>query len=327
MKNSQDKVICLACNDTPDVEFKLRCLIDSLRAHNKSIPVSLLFNGQMNKVLKNYLEHHEIIIRNYGVDTEIKWGNPTFLKWIAIAETAEFKKILYLDIDTFVSKSLSPLFNLLNQGSFWARIYPVGGYNPLRRWGTEVYYPSPLSEDLFSEIGDIINVKPFPWFNSGIMILDDSIRDRIHNNIFFLKRLYYLFAYLILPYPLYLSPQLSYSGWWYVEEVCARFLLPYIGCTHVSEINENDCPFFFEYLARDVQDLGIVTHILASWYIHFLLEIKPLDVHDYFSAQSKKSYPGPVSSALCSTTNYLRSFTSRRWILKYMRSLIARLVI
>ncbi len=159
--------------------------IRSLRAHNRTVPVSLLlFNGASEQLLHE-AQRHKVCVHSIG-DYRSFLGQahprgavlslyPTFHKFLALTELPlkDVTQLLYLDCDTFFFQDVNLLFDAHAKHDWYSREEPASMRSPFG------YDPQHIDEILLEYIARSENLRYVPPFNSGVCLLNRGIWNEI----------------------------------------------------------------------------------------------------------------------------------------------------
>jgi hypothetical protein len=156
--------------------------IQSLRLHNRNIPVYLFLLGPVPESLRRAADKHEVVLRPLGEYRELLIGIagkrgealsciPTLHKFLTLEHIpGNASQVLYLDCDTFFFGDVSALFSGYHVRQWYAREEPGASDSVLFP-----YNPRHIDEEALRRIAARAGCRPVPPYNSGVVMMNHGV--------------------------------------------------------------------------------------------------------------------------------------------------------
>ena len=240
-----------AVNEVPYYQQLAEYSIETLRKHNRDIPVSFFsYSGRAPK--------NQTCIRRLGAQVQVRPQvrelPPTYLKWRALAE-CQSPRNLFLDADTVFNGDPAILFRRWQRAHFYARNELVADPQLKVRLIGNAIIPPMVNYPVLKKVSRQMKLKPTPIFNSGVMLFNHGIHKRIGMRWAEFARLHRFFL---------LRPEFSpvnKTNPHLIEEIVASMVLGSVPNLKFSPMDSISVPYFVEWKGGVVPSPGIVMHL------------------------------------------------------------------
>lgn len=235
----------------------LKRSISSLRVVDPHLPVHAFVFGRPPRAQVAGLRALDAVV-HLRPKIHRQWA--TFLKWDALEEV-DADSVLFLDADTYVARSLTVLFDKYSKPDICAR-QEIGTEKDemVRCVGNYLIYPK-VNWPLHERLAEAFGVRPLPFFNTGVMLLNNGVHRRIATRLHIIRSLARGFRLGKYPCPS--------NNKHIVEEVAASYALGHIPGLTYQFLAARDSPWYLE-VAAGVYGPGVVMHTWTTFYPFFL---------------------------------------------------------
>lgn len=166
----------------PDLLRQLLSSVQTLREHNRTVPVVVFVHGDPPAGLASALAQHQVRIHSQGPyparlarlcpdGWEVLQHYPLLHKFLNFAEIAALgpRQVLFLDCDTLFFGDVDRLFSRYTNAHCHAREEPTCGRS---HYG---YDPGYLDEDALARLAGSVGVRSPPPFNLGVVLFNHGV--------------------------------------------------------------------------------------------------------------------------------------------------------
>lgn len=161
---------------------QLRRSLESLRAHNRSVPVRIFAFGEMmadQEPLARSLDVEIVSKGSYAAalarrcpapHAEVLARYPVLHKWLALADLAQGRddQVLYVDNDTYFFDDVATIFDRCRTHDFYAREEPFSSRSHAG------YRPTYIDEPALFALAEAEGCRPLPTYNLGAVLLNHA---------------------------------------------------------------------------------------------------------------------------------------------------------
>ena len=163
-------VICTDDNYIPHVKYN----INNIRDRHGEVDICILFEKQFESIIHNELSRYNVIFKPFtkNMDNTGPYGSKYHIFDVFFKS---WDRILYIDCDTMIFSSLSPLFNLIDEKNL---MYVDYEKNSIRNFFSMWTESNESNSNIFTELDNenLTDVKS-NGFNSGILLYSSSLID------------------------------------------------------------------------------------------------------------------------------------------------------
>lgn len=230
----------------------------SLRRHSPTIAVQAVLFGAPSPALRKAMADLDVaLIERPAVEDRWRY----FIKWMALSETAG-QRLLYLDVDTLISRPVELLFQKYSDAHLYAR----------EEWGNarkgRNFSPTECDWPAFDRIADAVgSTRKLPIYNLGVVLFNHGFHAEVaaHMEWFYEIRDLIDGPKTAHPFP--------HSNRHILGEVVATLVLGRFRSLRTRAMSRPDAPFFYEIRGRLAKRAGIVCHVFLGMYEEFLREL------------------------------------------------------
>lgn len=257
-----DFIIYYAINNSPKY---LNYVCNSIKSLEKfgTFNIKIFIYGYIDLLPLEQFKNIEVIIN--PEEPNYNW---TSLKWYATEQLSNLNvsKIIFVDADTYFFESPETILKYCSKYDFYAReeLATKKGENTFYL-GKRHLKPS-INHEILTTILNNFDSKSLPIFNTGFMVFNNNLINKVAEKISFYKSILKKFLDEKLVYPS--------SNSHLLEEIVSSIVLGKIDNMSYGLLDRNYFPFYYEYKEGEVNSFGLFLHILSAYYDEFLKELE-----------------------------------------------------
>jgi hypothetical protein len=260
-----DFIICYAINNS---DKYLNYVINSIKSLQKFgiYDIRVFIYGDID--LSEIKQINGISIIQSKEEHSHNW---TSLKWFSFEYLLNINvsTVFFVDADTYFFESPENILKIANTYDFYAREELATRKNEyLFSLGKKQLKPT-INHEILNPIWNIFNSKEIPIFNTGFMIFNNNIINKVAEKISFYKIILKSFLDKKLIYP---SDKIHL-----IDEIIGSIILGKIEGLSYELLDKKDFPLYPEYKEGEVTSFGLFVHIISGYYDDFLKELEKLD--------------------------------------------------
>lgn len=258
-------IICYAINNS---DKYLKYVINSIKSLHKFgiYDIRVFIYGDIN--LSELEKIKGVSIIQNKEEPNYNW---TSLKWFSFEYflNINISTVIFVDADTYFFESPENILKIANNYDFYAREELATRKNEYLFFLGKKQLKPTINHEILNPIWSIFNSKELPIFNTGFMIFNNNLINKVAKKISFYKIILKSFLEKKLVYP---SDKIHL-----IDEIIGSIILGKIEGLSYELLDKKDFPLYPEYKEGEVKSFGLFIHIISAYYEDFIKELEKLN--------------------------------------------------